>query len=160
MTNIFVARFVYLMALWAFAVEAFVVTPRSSPLSLTRLTRDLTSSYTDRTVVGVSGTRIPFVQAPRMSSYEEGPTETGEEKQYEMQELIVDFTDDGRILLEVKGVKGPECRQITEELIKSLGDVIHTENTSEYFQEKVVNTNVLKESVQQGWSYDAKKPEW
>ena len=40
-----------------------------------------------------------------MSSYEEGPTETGEEKQYEMQELIVDFTDDGRILLEVKGVK-------------------------------------------------------
>lgn len=40
-----------------------------------------------------------------MSDYAEGSTYESEGKQYEMQELIVDFTDDGRILLEVKGVK-------------------------------------------------------
>lgn len=38
-----------------------------------------------------------------MSSYDGGPS--GEEMQMEMQELIVEFTDDGRVLLEVKGVK-------------------------------------------------------
>ena len=35
--------------------------------------------------------------------------------------------------------QGQECRQITEELIKALGDVITTENTAEYFEEKVVS---------------------
>lgn len=35
--------------------------------------------------------------------------------------------------------QGQECRQITEDLIKALGDVITTENTAEYFEEKVVN---------------------
>eukprot|EP00903_Cladosiphon_okamuranus_P009032 g8637.t1 len=76
----------------------------------------------------------------------------------ELQELIVDFTDDGRILLEVKGVKGAECRAITEDLIKALGDVITTENTEEYFQEEIVN--VQHDPVKLGWSYDSNKPEW
>lgn len=40
--------------------------------------------------------------------------------------------------------QGPECRQITEELIKNLGDVIHTENTAEYFEEKIYNKNIEK----------------
>lgn len=40
-----------------------------------------------------------------MSDYGEGSSYESEGKQYETQELIVDFTDDGRILLEVKGVK-------------------------------------------------------
>lgn len=42
-----------------------------------------------------------------MSSYEGGASMASYEGevQMEMQELIVDFTDDGRILLEVKGVK-------------------------------------------------------
>lgn len=45
--------------------------------------------------------------------------------------------------------QGPECRQITEELIKNLGDVIHTENTAEYFEEKVINKNI--ERVRHSW---------
>lgn len=41
-------------------------------------------------------------------------------------------------------MQGQECREITEELIKALGDVIHTENTAEYFEEKVVNINKVR----------------
>lgn len=41
-------------------------------------------------------------------------------------------------------MQGQECREITEELIKALGDVIHTENTAEYFEEKVVNVNKVR----------------
>lgn len=40
-----------------------------------------------------------------MAEYDGGPSEDLGEPLMEMQELIVDFTDDGRILLEVKGVK-------------------------------------------------------
>eukprot|EP00904_Undaria_pinnatifida_P006130 jgi/Undpi1/2647/HiC_scaffold_13.g06025.m1 len=93
-----------------------------------------------------------------MAAYDDGASAGSGEIEMEMQELIVDFTDDGRILLEVKGVKGQECRQITEDLIKALGDVITTENTAEYFEEKVVN--VQKDALKVGWTYDANKPEW
>lgn len=43
-------------------------------------------------------------------------------------------------------LQGQECRQITEELIKALGDVIQTENTAEYFEEKVVNVNKVRKN--------------
>ncbi|CAM9091672.1 unnamed protein product [Scytosiphon promiscuus] len=84
------------------------------------------------------------------SQYEQGSPESsasgslGGSSEMQLQELIVDFTDDGRILLEVKGVKGNECRVITEDLIKALGDVITTENTEEYFEEKVVNVQHVR----------------
>eukprot|EP00752_Nemacystus_decipiens_P011429 g10150.t1 len=99
----------------------------------------------------------------RMASYDDGSGaaaggEVTGSTEMELQELVVDFTEDGRILLEVKGVKGPECRAITEDLIKALGDVITTENTEEYFQEKIVN--VQQDPVQLGWSYDSNKPQW
>lgn len=48
----------------------------------------------------------------------------------------------------MKIAKGAECRVITEDLIKALGDVITTENTEEYFEEKVVNVqHVRKEAL-------------
>lgn len=31
------------------------------------------------------------------------------------------------------------CRELTEDLVKALGDVIQTENTSEFYEERVVN---------------------
>lgn len=40
--------------------------------------------------------------------------------------------------------QGKECRVITEELIKALGDVITTENTEEYFEEKIVNVQHVR----------------
>lgn len=60
-----------------------------------------------------------------MSSYDDGSGssaggEVGGSTEMELQELVVDFTDDGRILLEVKGVKvGPmwQCRDWMFELV-------------------------------------------
>ncbi|CAM9527931.1 unnamed protein product [Discosporangium mesarthrocarpum] len=99
----------------------------------------------------------------------------------ETQELIVDFTEDGRVMLEVKGVKeakraceervmrprgaskafvlGEACRKLTEELIEKLGEVIYTENTEEFFEQEKVELKAT-ESVKLGWSYDSSKPEW
>lgn len=51
------------------------------------------------------GTRAALTPAPRMAAYDDGASAGSGEIEMEMQELIVDFTDDGRILLEVKGVK-------------------------------------------------------
>lgn len=56
---------------------------------------------------GCFGTRAALTPAPRMAAYDDGSSASAGsgEIEMEMQELIVDFTDDGRILLEVKGVK-------------------------------------------------------
>ncbi|CAN0151767.1 unnamed protein product [Ectocarpus sp. 12 AP-2014] len=145
----------------AFAVEAFVVpAPAALARNLGRPSNKQQLTPTPNTAATSSRSLTPA----RMSTYEQSspePSASGQmssSSEMELQELIVDFTDDGRILLEVKGVKGNECRVITEDLIKALGDVITTENTEEYFQERVVNTQ--KDAVQLGWSYDASKPEW
>lgn len=52
--------------------------------------------------------------------------------------------------------QGSECKVITEDLIKALGDVITTENTEEYFQERVVNTQRVKRPCYSLLSYDLK----
>lgn len=94
-------------ALLAPAVGAFVVTARSSSQSMTRSLdcRPSQNVVPNRTIGKAVGSRTSGVHALHMSDYTEGSTYESEGKQYETQELIVDFTDDGRILLEVKGVK-------------------------------------------------------
>lgn len=103
---------VFCIALFAVCgVEGFVVSLRPPSSSVTRslLAPDSTHARTTaaaRTMVGPFDVRDPLTPAPSMSSYEEGSTcSGGGEPRMELQELIVDFTDDGRILLEVKGVK-------------------------------------------------------
>lgn len=105
-----------LAILSACGVQSFVVTVH--PPS-TMLTRPRTSSSAAAAAAALAPStaaaivpsqfgdviRTPRVPALRMSQYEGGPTSGGGETRMEMQELIVDFTDDGRILLEVKGVK-------------------------------------------------------
>ncbi|CAM9600982.1 unnamed protein product [Ectocarpus fasciculatus] len=156
-----VVRALIFALLVALAVEAFVV---PAPAALARNLVRPSSQQQLTTPNTAAATSSRSLAPARMSSYEQSspePSSSGEmgtSSEMELQELIVDFTDDGRILLEVKGVKGSECRVITEDLIKALGDVITTENTEEYFQEKVINTQ--KDAVQLGWSYDASKPEW
>lgn len=100
-------RKICLVALLAPAVGAFVVTAGSSSQSMTRSV-DCRPSHIvvpNKTIGKAVGPRTSGVHALFMSDYGEGSSYESEGKQYETQELIVDFTDDGRILLEVKGVK-------------------------------------------------------
>lgn len=103
------ARFLSLALLGSWAVEAFVATTMAVGGScsglLTQHQHTSTSSVGKKAITGFVRARAPLAPVPRMSSYEGGAMESSGETQYEMQELIVDFTDDGRILLEVKGVK-------------------------------------------------------
>ncbi|CAM9357140.1 unnamed protein product, partial [Hapterophycus canaliculatus] len=130
------------LLLAAYAVEAFVVTARP-PASYSR--RSFIQQRQQQRSTPKTSAAPPLTPARMSSQYEQGSSEPsaggslGGSSEMQLQELIVDFTDDGRILLEVKGVKGNECRVITEDLIKALGDVITTENTEEYFEDKVVN---------------------
>lgn len=42
--------------------------------------------------------------------------------------------------------QGAACRELTEDLIKALGEVITTENTNEYYEDKVVNVQHVRPS--------------
>lgn len=90
----------------ALAVEAFVVpTPAAPARNFVRPSRQ------QLTTPNTAATSSRSLTPARMSSYEQPspePSSSGEmgaSSEMELQELIVDFTDDGRILLEVKGVK-------------------------------------------------------
>lgn len=96
------------LALYAsYAVESFVVPVRGPRFSSSTpsLARHPTSAQTQN-----AGTPPYLPSTLRMSSYDDGSGAsaggdmTGS-TEMELQELVVDFTDDGRILLEVKGVK-------------------------------------------------------
>mmetsp|Transcript_10555 Transcript_10555/g.33744 ORF Transcript_10555/g.33744 Transcript_10555/m.33744 type:complete len:119 (+) Transcript_10555:58-414(+) len=74
---------------------------------------------------------------------------------------------DGRVEETVLGVKGMDCQKVTEELNAKLGTVISTTPTEEMFQEKVVDTNTVKEAASTGSEetasqspYQTKFSEW
>lgn len=116
-----VVRGILLALFAACAVEAFVVTVRaprclSSAPSLVRQHRTSAQRKT--------ATRRYLPSTLRMmAAYDDGsgaPTggEVGGSTEMELQELVVDFTEDGRILLEVKGVKvgGNKCTAAADPL--------------------------------------------
>ena len=45
----------------------------------------------------------------------------------------------GEVKIEVRGVKGPRCQQVTEKLEAGLGSVKSKDFTSEYFDQNVCN---------------------
>lgn len=102
---------VLLLLLTAFAVEAFVATVRTP-----RFSSSTPSLVRQRPTSAQRAATPPYLPSTlRMaSSYDDGSGaaaggEVTGSTEMELQELVVDFTDDGRILLEVKGVKvGPE----------------------------------------------------
>lgn len=104
---------VFLLALSAgCAAEAFIVTARSPRLSL--LTPSLVRQHPTSAHKAATPPYLP--SALRMAAYDDGSSaggEVGGSTEMELQELVVDFTDDGRILLEVKGVKVGPMRQCT-----------------------------------------------
>ena len=50
-------------------------------------------------------------------------------------ELVIQISPDGSISVEVKGVPGPGCADVSKCLEDALGDVVQRERTSEYYQE-------------------------
>ena len=52
-----------------------------------------------------------------------------------MAEIIVTVKPDGSTVIEVKGVKGQSCKDLTKFLESSLGVVAETSPTAEYFEE-------------------------
>lgn len=62
------------------------------------------------------------------------------------QELQFRIGSDGTIKLEVKGVKGQKCLELTKELEKELGLLVQREKTSEYYQATEVEHVEIKTS--------------
>lgn len=91
-----------------YAAEAFVATihtPSPSSSLVGPSSTSIPTTTRSMAPLGCFGTRTALAPAPRMAAYDDGASAGSGEIEMEMQELIVDFTDDGRILLEVKGVK-------------------------------------------------------
>lgn len=47
-------------------------------------------------------------------------------------EIILTFDDNDNVVIEVNGVKGKACRDITRDIEAALGTVIETKETAEY----------------------------
>lgn len=53
-----------------------------------------------------------------------------------MEEIIIRIGKGGKINLNVLGVKGSSCKDLTKNLEKALGSTVETKNTDEYFEQK------------------------
>jgi hypothetical protein len=53
-----------------------------------------------------------------------------------MKKTTIEFVvgRDGRIRSQILGVKGPDCRNVSDALKQGLGKVVSAEKTSEYFE--------------------------
>lgn len=51
------------------------------------------------------------------------------------QEIIISFSEDGTPSIEVKGVKGPSCLKLTEDLERVLGAVENRQKKPEFRQQ-------------------------
>ena len=59
----------------------------------------------------------------------------------DMEELEFVIHADGRVEERVRGIKGANCQSVTEDINNELGEVYHTEATTEMFEQVVENTN-------------------
>ena len=59
------------------------------------------------------------------------------------QELEISIGPNGEIQIEVKGVKGSGCTEITKDIEEALGVVVSRENTSEYYQQAVTTGQTI-----------------
>lgn len=96
------ASLLALIAAWA--AESFVVTVQAPPSALPRQRQQGRTSPKSVARSDVALAPLPMASYDG-SSESYGGGELGGSTEMELQELIVDFTDDGRVLLEVKGVK-------------------------------------------------------
>lgn len=55
-----------------------------------------------------------------------------------------------RVTEVVRGVKGGNCKKLTESVNKCLGQVVHTENTEEMFEQQLVVDNTISVQANNG----------
>lgn len=60
------------------------------------------------------------------------------------QELEISITPEGEVKIEVKGVKGASCLDVTKDIEEALGVVKSRENTSEYYQQEQEQQHQIK----------------
>lgn len=60
------------------------------------------------------------------------------------QELEITITPDGEVKIEVKGVKGSSCVDLTKDIEEALGVVTDREHTSEYYQQETDQRQKIK----------------
>lgn len=56
-----------------------------------------------------------------------------------MKEIKIRIGKDGKISMNVTGVKGGSCKDITKSLENALGAVEKTENTDEFYEQQLTN---------------------
>jgi len=61
-------------------------------------------------------------------------------------EIDIEIKPDGTFSFGVKGVKGKKCKDITK-FLEDLGKTLAVENTSEFYQEEVIETTASHEHV-------------
>ena len=54
-----------------------------------------------------------------------------------MQQVTITISKSGQMTVEVNGVQGVSCRDLTEKF-RSLGEVVSDDNTAEYYEEATV----------------------
>ncbi|MCL1832891.1 MAG: DUF2997 domain-containing protein [Leptospirales bacterium] len=64
----------------------------------------------------------------------------------EHHELVIEIAPDGAVKLEVQGVSGPSCMELTKDLELEIGNVLATEKKAEYFSiaDKESTANKIK----------------
>lgn len=59
-------------------------------------------------------------------------------------EIEIEITPSGEVKLQVKGVAGAECLELTRRLEEELGLVVEREKTSEYYQAETEGRTSVK----------------
>lgn len=57
-------------------------------------------------------------------------------------EITIDIDTQGNVVIGTKGVKGPECKQLTKQLEKDIGTVTSSRKTAEYHERPQVQRKV------------------
>lgn len=60
------------------------------------------------------------------------------------QEIEIEITPEGEVILKVKGTPGAECLALTKALEDELGVVVDRQKTSEYYQEATSAHDVVE----------------
>ena len=65
----------------------------------------------------------------------------------EYQNIEIKINNEGKVFLEVSGVSGKKCLELTKELEKSLGEVENREFKPEFDDEDMMEDNILTTTI-------------